>query len=1047
MFYVFALSVAFLLFIGFILIYSNQNRIIQAQLSSLNQNFEGKVEVGPSNLALFQNFPYVSLRVNAVKIYESKQDQANHILNVDHIYVGFGLWDVVRGNFDIKSVIIEDGLLDVVLHPDGKTNLENALATASRDTSSSEPINIHLKDLELRNIEFHQKEEATNLDIAAHIGLAKGGFKSKEGNMQAHVDMDFVLDVIDNGDTSYLNNKHFEVHTDISLNQKTGVLLFQPSGIKMEHGDFELEGSIDTKNDMTVDLSIRGSKPNFDMFIAFAPTEIIPLLERYENAGNIYFNATLKGPTTNGRQPFIETNFGASEAFLENTESVKRIDHVGFTGYFTNGNNRDLSTMAFSMNDITAQLEQGKIKGSVSVVNFEEPDIEMAIDTDFSLDFWAAFLNLKDIETMKGDVKVSMKFHDIINLDQPEKAMEDLSQAYYAKFIVEDFSLQSDKLPAPINDVDLSLSMEGREAVLEYLNLDMGKSDVAVKGVLSDLPAIVHHLPTTVNAQLEISSQLIDLEELTQSSSKDSSGIREQIQNLRTRFSFNALGNAFTEFSYLPKGAFRVDDFYADLQHYPHTLHDFTAAATVGEEHIEIEDVSGFVDSSDFHLTGTLHDYGFWMTDTLEGDAKVDLNLTSDLLKFSNLFTYQGVNYVPPEYRHEEIQDLNLHFTAKAHFDSSQLVSAALHLDKWQGKMKLHPLKFENFSGDFYWEPKYLKCEDFKGTLGKTSFNMNVNYHVDDKMKGDNFLSLQSDYINFDELFKFELGPSNSNKPKANTTKDVATHAKAFNIFNIPFPDLKMHVDVGRFTYHRYDLKKVNVLIRTTSEHFLYVDTFSMNAAGGLIAMNGYFNGSDSERIYLKPKLRVENVDLDQLLFKFENFGQDVILSENLHGQLSADVRGEIRVYPDLIPDLDQSEIHLDASVLNGSLENFEPMMLLSGYFSEEALQQVEFDTLQNHIDITQGVISIPSMNIESSLGHLEVAGTQDMQDNINYLVRIPWSLVKEAAKNKLFRRENSKVDESEIVEVEPGKKTKYLNVNIVGTTDDFDIKLRKPKS
>lgn len=111
------------------------------------------------------------------------------------------------------------------------------------------------------------------------------------------------------------------------------MLAFEPSGITMEHGDFELEGSIDTRHDMTLDLSVKGTKPSFDMFIAFAPTEIIPVLERYENAGNIYFNATVKGPTTNGRQPYLEANFGASEAFLENTQVAKRIDKMGFSGF------------------------------------------------------------------------------------------------------------------------------------------------------------------------------------------------------------------------------------------------------------------------------------------------------------------------------------------------------------------------------------------------------------------------------------------------------------------------------------------------------------------------------------------------------------------------------------------------------------------------------------------------------------------------------------------------------------------------------------------
>ena len=210
--------------------------------------------------------------------------------------------------------------------------------------------------------------------------------------------------------------------------------------------------------------------------------------------------------------------------------------------------------------------------------------------------------------------------------------------------------------------------------------------------------------------------------------------------------------------------------------------------------------------------------------------------------------------------------------------------------------------------------------------------------------------------------------------------------------------------------------------------------------------MNGALDGTDPDHIYLKPNLHIDNVDLDQLLFKFENFGQDELVSDNLHGKLNASIWGDIRVYQDLTPDLDQSEVHLDAQILNGRLEEYEPMLLLADYFGDKDLTNIRFDTIENHMDFTRGLLRIPNMTIESTLGHLEMSGTQDMNDNIDYFMRIPWSLVKEASKNKLFgARRDEDSPEDEIIEVDPNKKIKYLNINMVGTIDNFDIKLKKP--
>jgi hypothetical protein len=284
------------------------------------------------------------------------------------------------------------------------------------------------------------------------------------------------------------------------LNEYTGILNIAPSSIAMENGDFEVEGSIDTQNDVHLNLFFKGTKPNFDMLIAFAPTDIIPLLEKYKNAGEIYFNASIQGPANKGNRPFINANFGAGKAFLENQAREKKIDNMGFKGHFTNGENRDASTMEFSLTDMTASLEKGEFKGSILVKNFESPEIDMKVKSNFNLGFIADFLELEQVQDASGSVSLKMNFHDIIDIDNPEKALQKLNQAYFTELIVKNLSLTAKQLPAPIQDLNVHLVMNGKEANLKQFELLMGNSDVSVTGFLSDLPSVLHHSNTPVEA-------------------------------------------------------------------------------------------------------------------------------------------------------------------------------------------------------------------------------------------------------------------------------------------------------------------------------------------------------------------------------------------------------------------------------------------------------------------------------------------------------------------------------------------------------------------
>lgn len=1025
-----------------LIVYINQDEIIQSEVDALNKGHKGQVFIGDTHLEPFKNFPYISIKVDDVRILESKQKGAQEILNVADIYLGFNIWDIIEGNYDIQKLLIEDGFFNVVFHKDGSINLQNAFATSDQ-AGSEEPMDIHLKKIELQNLDIHKLDESTGVDVETFIYKASGGFETASKQINAHIDTEFKLNVVDNGDTTYINNKHFEFHTDLSLDEKTGMLTLKSSGIRMEHGDFNIEGTIDLKKDITLDLFIKGTKPNFNMLIAFAPQDLIPVLERYKNAGNIYFNASLKGPTLHGEMPFFDAKFGASKAFLENTKIGKRIDDMGFKGHFTNGKKRNLETMEFSLTGMTANLEKGKFSGSVFVKNFEEPEVDMQLNADFNLQFLTRFLNLSGVKA-SGKVNLEMRFHDIIDLDQPEHALKDLNQSYFSELKIANLALESSDLPAPIKKLDMHLIMNGKKADLDLFDLKFGKSDISIKGYLSDLPAIVHHTNIPVDVHLDIKSNKLDISEITGYSKQDSSGVDEQIENLNVGLSFKSSARSFTESKNLPVGEFFVDNLYAELKHYPHKLHDLHVDILVGDRDLKIKDFTGYIDDSDFHFNGLAHNYGFWMKDVLDGDVNLDVTLSSDLLRLEDIFSYGGENYVPEDYRHEEVDGLVLHVNSSMHYKNSSLHSIDVDLDRLNAKMHVHPMRFENFRGRFHYEDDHLLIENFHGKMGRTVFDLDMNYYLGDNSKirkRDNHFGLKANYIDFDQLFNFKTKPS--------STSDDSGHSEAFNLYELPFTDMTFDLDVGHFIYHRIDLKKIHTKFRTTQNHYLYVDALDLNAAGGNIRMSGYFNGSDPKNIYLKPNLKFKNVALDKLLFKFENFGQDAIVSENLHGTLSADIKGKIRMHPDMIPDIDQSEIHMDVQVLNGRLENYEYMLLLSDYFGDKDLTSVRFDTLQNHMDITNGTLTIPNMSIESTIGHFEVSGTQDMNFNMNYFIRIPWSVIKQGARYKLFgnkKTADGQTGDDQIIGVDPNKKTRYLNLKIKGNMDNYKITLGKEK-
>ena len=1020
-------------------IYIKQDDIVQGLISTLNKDFKGKIEVKDSHITPFDNFPYVSVDLEGVKIFESKIDSSVIVVDVSEAFLGFDLTTIFQGDLSINDIKLKDGAIDLVQHIDGSLNIENALSSQVYVKDVNEEFHLAIHEIELQNIDIHKLNEENNLIFDALIYEADAKFVTSPQHVYVFFDSKFELNLIDNGDTTFIQHKHFELHTKLDYRTEEEILTLQPTKIQLENSEFEMEGTINFKDDVNLDIEVKGNKENYDLIFAMAPDKLIPVLERYENSGNLFFNLHVKGKTSHGHSASVNASFGCENGFFKHKIRNSKIDDLNFIGTYTNGTNRNLQTSQLTIKDFSANPDEGQLSANLKVTNFEDPEVNFQVKTAFELNFLTDFFNLKDIKDLSGSVQLEMNFHDIININAPEHAISKLNESYQTELKIDKLKFKYGEYPTPIKNLDLLIEMKGHKAIIKNCNLQIGSSDIELHGQISDLPAIIHQTNKPIQTKLNIKSNLLNLYELT---GFDSTAINEQIKNLRLQLNFKSSAKTLTAFENLPVGEFYIEDLYAELQHYPHAFHDFNADILIDKENLNILDFEGMVDESDFLFTGKLKHYDLWFKDKLLGETEIDFNFKAKQLRLEDIIAYDGENYVPEEYRHEELNDFKFHSNFKLHFNDS-LESIDFNLDHFRAKMKIHPLKLKNFKGRVHYEKEHLLVEDFSGEIGESDLKTTIHYYLGkDELvkKRDNFFSFSSGFLDIDELINYNALPGKETKGEA--------HDSTFNLYELPFTNMSFFIDVKKLNYHQHGLSNFHTKMHTTPNHFLYIDTLYTSLAGGNMTTKGYFNGSNPDLIYFSPDMYLQKIDLDQVLLKFDNFGQDEIISENLHGEFTGHITGKIHMHTDLVPIIEDSEIHLDAHIENGRLENYGLLKDFSEYFKDKNLESVQFDTLENKIDMVNGVITVPKMTINSSLGFLEISGIQDANFNYEYNIRIPWKMVTQAAASKLFKRKQNSSNDNSKEGIQYGtKKTKYVMLNLKGDSVDYKVSLLKKES
>jgi hypothetical protein len=1024
------------------IIYFKQDAIVQELLLHFNEDFEGSIKLKDSHLSLFEAFPYVAIDLEDLNIYEGKiASKEKEITHIKDCYIGFDLLDIIKGDFQIKSIKINDGNLNLIQEKDGTINLLNAFKSKKEEKEIEKDFKIKLKSIDIKNLKITKYNKINNLNISSYLGKVRAQIDGSNKHFEINLDTDFSLTIDKKGEKKFLENKHFRLSTHLKLNQLSKELIIEPTVVDFEHSTFNLKGKIGLTKNIPVDLECSGNKPNFNLFIDVAPKEIALKLNQFKNKGKVYFKGKIKGETANSKIPKIDIDFGCSNGAFDNKITSKKLDQIEFNGTFTNGNNHNLSSSELVIHKFNARPEIGTFKGDFSIKNFESPEIKIALNADFKLDFIINFVNLKDFKGTKGKIILDVNFHDIIDLDAPEKVINNLNESYYTSLKVENLQLAHLNNNFSISDCNMKAKLNGHKAEMEYLKIKIGESDLNIKGQISDLPAVLHAKNTPVTCDLNMESIKINIKELA--SKQGVEEIDETIDNFKLNLKFNATGQELRTFKYLPKGEFFVRNFYAKFKHYPHTIHDFYADIIIDDKDFRIIDFKGVLDQSDFHFNGNLRNYNQFFDIELNKDIIVEFDMNSRKLIFENLLTYRGENMIPKEYRHEEIDNLLFHGKSNIHFNDGHFESIDFDLSNFTGKMKIHPLKFENFKMKLKINKEYIIIDNFSGKIGKSDFNLNFQHfwhnHTNSKL---NSLTLKSNYLDIDEIINY-------NPPSKNDSSEVPKidHDSGFSIFDLPLYELNSSIEIESLNYHHHLLNSLNLQFETNSKKIIDLKDLSFQTAEGTIKMSGKLDAQNKEKIFFKPEIAISHLDLDKFMIKFDNFGQDYVVSDNLHGFFNGEISGTIHLHPDLTPKIDDSKLSVKMVLTDGKIENFAPLKVLENYFEDKNLNRVLFDTLRNEISIDKGTITIPKMTINSSLGFMEISGSQKMTTamDMDYVIAVPWKMIGNIAANKLFKRKR-KNEESDDEILYKEDNSKFVYITLIGNLENYEVKLIRKK-
>lgn len=1040
-FIIISLIALFIAVIGSIIyIYKNKDEIKQNLVQIANNQINGTLQLKSIDLSIIQQFPYTTIIINDLKIFETKNTDTIPIIELQKTHLSFNLRSFINQNYQIKKIGLYDGHANIVQYDEDDFNVLRAFDTNKvRESSDTLSFSFAIDEFKIENLKTSKVNLNTPIRFDNNIKKLNASLKKKPEYIDLTVSTNFVLSVLKNNKPLYIKNKSIDFDADFTYNKLTQLINFKKTELLIEQSAFEMNGKIDVKNNKTVDLSFSGKKPNFDMLIAIAPDEIGRALKNYHNNGHVYFNTKIKGPTSNNQTPHIQAVFGCKNALIKERKSNKSVRDLSFHCTFTNGKKRNLSSSIFELKQFKAKPETGNFDAKLTIKNLISPEVNMAIDADLDLNFLYNFFNLKQLNQLDGQVLLNMKFHDIVDLQHPEKSLKKINQSYYSKLSVRNLNFKSLDLNLPVKNLNIEADLNKDKLKIDKFSFMSGDSDIFLNGYVTNIPEIIHKQKDNVQAELNIKSNHLNLNELSKGS------IDEVLTYFKINLKYKGKGETFLVKNKLPTGDYYLNNFSGKFKHYKHKIDSIQAHLTVDLDKVDLKKLTGKIDQSDFYISSHIKNYPLVFEADKNGKIEIESKLKSENFYFKDIFTYKDKNFMPIDYQDEYIKNFVSRFKIDVNYDNNKS-SKILTIKELGGKLKLHPLEIKNVYGYMSLKDNLFKIYELKAYLGNNDIQAEGLYHLSDQ-SAMNKLKIKSNLLNINEL-------SNLNLPEKNKSNDEveATETKSNTLYikEKSFPNLDLQLSIKDLYYQNYHLSSISGGLTMKNTNVVKFNNIQFHTAEGICRMSGYFSGSHDKSFYFKPDLKIQNLNLEKVLLKFDNFGQNKLISENISGIFTGRIRGAIKLNDDFTPNIDDSNLTFDVSLNQGTLINFEPMQAMATFFNNRNLNRIRFDKIENRLSLKNGELSFPNMTINSSLGFIQLSGKKDRHLNMDYTLRIPLRLVGQAAFNRLFRRRASEINpeqEDELIIKDTKRRIRFVNIRLHGTTSNFEINLIRSRS
>jgi hypothetical protein len=375
-----------LLAIAIVYIRINKDALVASVKSDIAKKISGKIVFDDLTIDLFQNFPGVSIEVKNVRVQDSLfNNHKKELLNVKHIYMGFGILDLLTGKKIPKYLTLTDGTIFLFADSLGNKNWD-ILKTQSKSEKK-----ITLKKITLKNINAFFQDDIKFKFYNVWFEKMKCNIRDNENQIRFKIENRSIIKnaSFNTAKGSYLTNKKCTSEWDIVYDRGLKKISLKNQLVKLNRQPYRLTGDFFLNDDPHFDLHIRTTNLPLKEAASIFPPGASERINRFQLSKPLQkLDAFLSGKMRYGSFPLATVSFLVNDASL--AVSTTSFEHCSFSVLFKNeidsSKPRDDLNSFLRFTNLEGEWEKNSFDSkNLTFYNLVHPYIKCDVHTKFDL--------------------------------------------------------------------------------------------------------------------------------------------------------------------------------------------------------------------------------------------------------------------------------------------------------------------------------------------------------------------------------------------------------------------------------------------------------------------------------------------------------------------------------------------------------------------------------------------------------------------------------------------------------------------------------------